>query len=77
MILNHKDVIIMNSGSGETIAEFLNKKFSIPMHLSEEKSFMSLEAIALSKSLSPKRTKQINQMYYYIFKKLKNNCNFV
>ena len=70
MVLHQKHVIIIDSDFGEAIAKFLNKKFSIPMHLSSEKSLMSLEAIALSKSLSPKITKQINQMYY-ILKKIK------
>ena len=44
------------------ITEFMNERYSIPFHLSEEKAFLSFQAIAMRKSLSKQITNQINKM---------------
>ena len=58
-----KNALIGGTGVSEEIVQFMNERYSIPFHLSEEKAFLSFQAIAMRKSLSQQITNQINRMY--------------
>ena len=68
MMLQQKFAFIFNSEIGESIIQFMNERYSIPFHLSEQKVFLSFSTMAMRKSLSQKITDKINRMYV-------NNCN--
>ena len=57
-----KHAVISGSESLNEITEFMNKKYLIPFHLSEQKVFLSLIAIPMRKSLPEQITDQINKM---------------
>ena len=61
-ILEGKHVMIANSKLNEIWAQILQKKYSLPIHLSEEKVFLSLYGIAFSKFLPEKYLININSM---------------
>ena len=62
MVLQGKYAYITDTDSGEAITHFMNQRYSIPFHLSEQKAFLSNIAIAMRKSLSEQIIKQINRM---------------
>ena len=62
MIMKGKYVYITNTAVAEPIANLINKIYSIPFHLSEQKLFLSNVGIPIRKSLPEKITNQINQM---------------
>ena len=62
MISQGKYAFISDSDDGEAITQFMNKKYSIPFHLSEQKAYLSNRGIATRKSLSEQIIKQINRM---------------
>lgn len=62
MITHQKQILITASQRGEILRELFNKKYFIPIHLSEQKTFLSLQSIVLKKSLSNKIYKQINYL---------------
>ena len=62
MILQGKYAFIHGTYDGEAITQFINEKYSIPFHLSEQKAFLSNIAIAIRKSLSEQMIRQINKM---------------
>ena len=62
MIMQRKNAFICDSEMGESITQFMNDKYSIPFHLSEQKIFLSFLAIAMRKSLPEQITNQINRM---------------
>ena len=58
-------VSIDGSQGFDIITQFINQRYSIPFHLSEQKAFLSFLAflaIAMRKSLPKQLTHQINQM---------------
>ena len=57
-----KHALIGGSDILEKITEFMNERYSIPFHLSEERAYLSFQAIAMRKSLSQQITNQINKM---------------
>ena len=61
-IMQGKHVLIGDSETGETITQFINQRYSIPLHLSEQKVFLYVNAIAMRKSLPKQITDQINTM---------------
>ena len=61
-ILEGKHVMIANSKLNEIWAQILQKKYSLPIHLSEEKVFLSLYGVAFSKFLPEKYLININSM---------------
>ena len=62
MILQGKYACIIGTDNGEAITQFMNQRYSIQFHLSEQKAFLSNIAIAMRKSLSEQIIKQINRM---------------
>ena len=62
MIMQGKHAVVSGSESLNEITEFMNKKYLIPFHLSEQKAFLSFLAIAMRKSLPQQITDQINKM---------------
>ena len=62
MMMQGKYVLIYNSFDGEAITQFMNEHYSIPFHLSEQKLFLYLKAIAMRKSLSKLITDKINRL---------------
>lgn len=62
MITDQKQILITASQRGEILSELFNKKYLIPIHLSEQKLFLSLQSIVLKNSLSNKTYKQINYL---------------
>ena len=62
MILQGKYAFITDSDDGEAITQFMNKRYSIPFHLSEQKAHLSNRGIATRKSLSEQIIRQINRM---------------
>ena len=63
MILQGKYALITNSDQGEVITQFMNKRYSIPFHLSEQQAYSSNGAILMRKSLSKQMIMQINRLY--------------
>lgn len=61
-ILQGKHVMLANSKLNEIWAQILQKKYSLPIHLSEEKVFLSFYGIAFSKFLPEKYLININSM---------------
>ena len=61
-MLNSKHVIMYNSQIGESIAQFMNSRYSIRFHLSEQNVFLSFIALPMRKSLPQLITYQINRM---------------
>ena len=61
-VLQRNRVVLIANGHSEKIKKFLNERYSIPIHESEQKSFLSILAMAINKSLPEKITNQINQM---------------
>ena len=59
--MQRKNAFICDSEM-ESITQFMNEKYSIPFHLSEQKIFLSFLAIAMRKSLPEKITNTINRM---------------
>ena len=62
MILQGKYACITDTDDGEAITQFMNQRYSIRFHLSEQKAFLSNIAIAMRKSISEKMIRQINRM---------------
>ena len=62
MILQGKYAFITDSDDGEAITQFMNKRYSIPFHLSEQKAFLANCGFAMRKSLSQLITYKINQV---------------
>lgn len=62
MVMQRKHVLIADTIDGEPITQFMNERYKIPFHLSEQRSFLSNAGIAMRKSLSEQITKQINKM---------------
>ena len=62
MILQGKYAFITNSDDGEAITQFINERYSIRFHLSEQKAYLSNRGIAVKKSLSKQIIRQINRM---------------
>ena len=61
-ILYEKQVLVINTFRGEIIAQYLKQKYSFPLHLSDERFYLSLSGIAMSKSLPERICKQINHL---------------
>ena len=61
-ILEGKHVMIAGSDFNEVWTQILRKKYSLPIHLSEQKVFLSLYGIAFSKFLPEKYLININSM---------------
>ena len=62
MILQGKYAFVGNSDDVEAITKFINERYSIPLHLSEQKTYLVNWAIAMRKSLSEQIIKQINRI---------------
>ena len=62
MLMQRKHVLIGGSEGLNEITEFMNKKYFIPFHLSEQKVLLSFQTIAMRKSLPQQITDQINKM---------------
>ena len=62
MIMQGNYVLIGGTSMGEPIANLINKIYSIPFHLSEQKLFLSNVGMPMRKSLPEKIINQINQM---------------
>lgn len=62
MIIHEKHALIIGSISGQKIAQYINSRYGIPIHSSEQKLFHSVEGFALRKTLSESISQQINQM---------------
>ena len=62
MIMQGKHVFIGASEVLNQITKFVNRKYLIPFHLSEQKAFLSFQTIAMRKSLPERITDQINRM---------------
>ena len=62
MISQGKYALIINTDDGEAIKQFMNQRYSIPFHLSEQKAYLLNDAIVMSKSLSEQMIRQINRM---------------
>ena len=62
MIMQGKYVLIYNSFDGVLMTRFMNQHYSIPFHLSEQKLFLYLKAIAMRKSLPKLITDKINRL---------------
>ena len=62
MIMQGNHVYIGDTSVTELIANLMNKIYSIPFHLSEQKLFLSNAGIPMRKSLPERITNQINQM---------------
>ena len=61
-MLNRKYVFMCDTQIGESIIPFMNSRYSIRFHLSEQKAFLSFMALAMRKSLSEQITDKINKM---------------
>ena len=61
MIMQRKHVLIGGSEVLNEITEFINQRYLIPFHLSEQKLFLSFQAIAMRKSLPEQIINQSNQ----------------
>ena len=59
-ILQGKHVMIASSNFNQIWAQVLYQKYSLPIHLSEQKVFLSLYGIAFSKFLPEKYLININ-----------------
>ena len=57
-----KHAFIGGSEALEEITEFMNKRYSIPFHLFEQKAFLANCGFAMRKSLSQLTTYKINQV---------------
>ena len=62
MIMQGKHVFIGGSEVLNEITKFVNQKYLIPFHLSEQKVFLSFQTIAMRKSLPEQITNQVNRM---------------
>ena len=62
MIVHEKHAMIIGTISGEKLAQYINSRYGIPIHSSEQKLFRSVEGFALRKTLSESISLQINQM---------------
>ena len=62
MILQGKYAFIAESDDGERITKFMNERYSIPFHLSEQKAYLSIGGLVMRKSLSKQIIRQINRM---------------
>ena len=62
MILQVKYACITKSDDAEAITQFMNQRYSIRFHLSEQKAFLSNIAMVMRKSLSEQMIRQINKM---------------
>ena len=62
VIMQGKHVLIGGSEALEEITEFINKRYSIPFHLSEQKAFLANCGLFMRKSLPQIITYQINKM---------------
>ena len=61
-VLKRNRVLLIANGHSEKIEKFLNEGYSIPIHTSQQKSFLSILGMAINKFLPEKITNQINQM---------------
>ena len=61
-IIKGKHVVVGGSENLELITQFINQKYLIPFHLSEQKVFLAFGAIAIVKSLPKQMTFQIDKM---------------
>ena len=61
-MIKQKHVLICNAKIGESIAQSMNQRYSIPFHLSNKKVFLSSFTMAMRKSLPQLITNQINRM---------------
>ena len=62
MMLQQKYAYICDSAIGESTIQYMNERYSIPFHLSEQKLFLSFLTMAMRKSLSQQITDKINRM---------------
>ena len=62
MTLQGKYACITITDDGEAITQFMNQRYSIRFHLSEQKAFLSNIAMVMRKSLSEQIIRQINKM---------------
>ena len=62
MIVHEKHAVIIGTISGEKIAQYINDRYGIPIHSSEQKLFRSVEGFALRRTLSESISQQFNQM---------------
>ena len=62
MILQGKYAFITNTDNGEAITQFMNQRYSIRFHLSEQKVYLSNSGFPMRKSLSKQIIRQINRM---------------
>ena len=62
MIMHGKHVFIGGSEVLNEITKFVNQKYLIPFHLSEQNVFLSFQTIAMRKSLPEQITNQVNRM---------------
>ena len=61
-ILQGKHAFIIDSDYGEAITQFMNQRFSVTFHLSEQKAYLFNPGFPMRKSLSKQITRQINRM---------------
>ena len=54
--------VVGGSENLESITQFINQRYSIPFHLSEQKVFLAFGAIAIAKSLPKQITYKIDKM---------------
>ena len=62
MVLQGKYAFITDTDDGEAITQFMNQRYSIRFHLSEQKGYLSNAAMPIRKSLSKQIIKPINRM---------------
>ena len=62
LILHNKHAVMTRSCIGEKLSKYINSKYLIPIHHSEEKLFLSIKGIVFNKSLPEHIYHQINQM---------------
>ena len=62
MIMQGKYALIGESEILQEITEFMNERYSIPFHLSEQKAFLANCGLFMRKSLPQIITYQINKM---------------
>ena len=65
-IILGKHALISDSESGEIISQFMNQRYSAPIHLSEQKVFLYINSIAMRKSLPKQITVRIHRMWVNI-----------
>ena len=61
-IMQGKYALIGGSEDLEKLVAFMNQRYSIPFHLSEQKAFLSFIALPMRKSLPKQITEKINKM---------------